>query len=363
MFKPARAPSRPVALVPEAPPEGAAAASDQAMDALAGLLRFLREHPLPTGLTSPWEPADAWSQHLTLGTAAPGMGAARLAARREWLGLRTFVTQAREQEQAQISRTVGDLRTGLGACLQTFRESCADESRAGEGIARVLDRLTRSVQTVPPAELKREILGAVGEMRRALDERRARQEAELRALNQRLESTVDELRAAQKESLTDALTRLANRRAFDAEVSKVLRLRSEFRQSATLILVDIDHFKAVNDAHGHPAGDAVLRRLADLLVKSFPRRGDFVGRYGGEEFAVVLAEVPLPAAHQLAARYLKVVRDTPVEYRGVQLRLTASAGVARLAPDESPEAWIARADRALLKAKADGRDRVVCLEP
>jgi diguanylate cyclase (GGDEF)-like protein len=155
------------------------------------------------------------------------------------------------------------------------------------------------------------------------------------------------------------LTQLANRRAFDAFVLRALRLRDEFQQVSTLVLFDADHFKRINDDFGHPTGDVVLRRIADTLVRSFPRRSDFVGRYGGEEFAVILADVPAPAARQLVERSLTSVRDQRIEHQGAVLRVTLSAGIAELRTGESVEGWLGRTDAALLRAKQTGRDRSV----
>jgi diguanylate cyclase (GGDEF)-like protein len=354
-----RPPAAPAVAAPTAAP---AASADEALDALGAALRLLHTRPLPTGASSPWAAADDWARHLLMGTAAPGTtpppgrgtGAAR-----DWAGLRRFADEARQAEQAQVGKTLGDMRTGLKACVEAFKASCAADATMDGGIAKVLDRLSKAVQTVPPADLKREVVAAVDVLARSLDERRRRQESELKSMAQRLDAATGELREAQRDSQTDGLTGLFNRRAFDAQVEKALRLRDEFSQHSTLVFFDADHFKHINDDFGHAAGDVVLRKLADTLVRAFPRRGDFVGRYGGEEFVVILADVPLAAAVQLTERCLATIRDLRIDAGGSVIRVTISAGVAQLTQRETAAAWVGRADTALYGAKQAGRDRVL----
>ena len=102
-------------------------------------------------------------------------------------------------------------------------------------------------------------------------------------------------------------------------------------QSACLMLVDIDHFKWANDKFGHPTGDAVLKELARCLTRCFLRKEDFVARYGGDEFAVVIAEDSLSTARVLGERLLDAIRNLEVRVDDTPLKITASVGVARLA--------------------------------
>ena len=127
-------------------------------------------------------------------------------------------------------------------------------------------------------------------------------------------------------------------------------------------MLDLDHFKNVNDTHGHPAGDAVLRETARRLQATL-RSVDRVARFGGEEIAVVLLEVDGPAALAMAERLVQALRATPIAVApGLDLKVTASAGMALLPRDASTvPTLIAAADRALYAAKHAGRDRVVAV--
>jgi diguanylate cyclase (GGDEF)-like protein len=126
-----------------------------------------------------------------------------------------------------------------------------------------------------------------------------------------------------------------------------------------LVMIDVDHFKAFNDAYGHPVGDLVLRAVADALARAFPRRSDVVARYGGEEFAVILSDAGLEDVPVLERRLLSAIRHLAVDADGRRFGVTASAGIAVAAPSETPSELLARADRALYAAKHGGRDRVV----
>jgi diguanylate cyclase (GGDEF)-like protein len=128
----------------------------------------------------------------------------------------------------------------------------------------------------------------------------------------------------------------------------------------SLVMFDADHFKNVNDTHGHPAGDAVLRRLAALLTTTF-REVDVVARVGGEEFAVLLPSTGLSGAAAVAERFRQAVAAQPIVADGVSIACTVSGGVATMETGSTDlDALLERADRALYAAKAAGRNRIAC---
>jgi diguanylate cyclase (GGDEF)-like protein/PAS domain S-box-containing protein len=164
--------------------------------------------------------------------------------------------------------------------------------------------------------------------------------------------------ARRKSLFCDHLTGVANRRAFvEAAELELSRNRRAPRPTA-LVLVDADHFKRINDRHGHAGGDAVLRHLGQLLSATF-RQVDVVARVGGEEFAVLLPSSDLDAAVAVAERLRALVASHPVAYDGAHIACTISAGVA-VCDGDAPrlDGLMKRADQALYAAKAAGRDRV-----
>jgi diguanylate cyclase (GGDEF)-like protein/PAS domain S-box-containing protein len=157
---------------------------------------------------------------------------------------------------------------------------------------------------------------------------------------------------------TDPLTGVANRRRFLEQVGMELDRMKRFGDPATLLMLDVDHFKAVNDTHGHAAGDAVLRHLAELARLRL-RRVDLLGRLGGEEFGILLPGTNRAGALLLAERFRRQVEDTPAQSAKGSISVTISIGVTELGPgDSGPDAILARADAALYRAKEAGRNRV-----
>jgi two-component system cell cycle response regulator len=165
-------------------------------------------------------------------------------------------------------------------------------------------------------------------------------------------------------SLRDPLTGLSNRRHFLAALDQEIDRVTRAGDMALLLMVDIDHFKRVNDSYGHPAGDQVIRAVAQCL-SACVRPMDTVSRFGGEEFAIILPSCQSVFGAQVAERIRERVAATPVVLdSGEMLHFTVSIGGA-YAPQWlrfTAAAWIERADEQLYRAKAEGRDRV-CLEP
>jgi diguanylate cyclase (GGDEF)-like protein len=162
-------------------------------------------------------------------------------------------------------------------------------------------------------------------------------------------------------ALTDALTRLYNRRSLDDHIQREFAFAKRHGAPLSLIIADIDHFKNVNDGYGHLVGDAVLVGLARLLAKSI-RQEDFLARYGGEEFALVCRQTPGITAFSIAHRLRVSAKAQSLVLERPQLRISLSAGVCAI-PDDSIgriDQFIEAADDALYEAKNSGRDRV-CL--
>jgi len=159
----------------------------------------------------------------------------------------------------------------------------------------------------------------------------------------------------------DALTGLLNRRALAPLLQREVGRLRRYGETYALLMIDIDHFKNINDSHGHAAGDVALVKLARVLREA-AREVDHIVRLGGEEFCILLPHSDLDGAMHLARRVHSAVRDA--DWREFDRSLTVSVGVAvAQTPDETPQAVLARADQALYRAKDAGRDQVVLAEP
>ena len=163
---------------------------------------------------------------------------------------------------------------------------------------------------------------------------------------------------------TDFLTGLANRRQFLGRMADELaRVKRRPDQPAVVLMMDLDHFKSINDTYGHSTGDAVIRHVAELL-RTVLRRMDLGARMGGEEFAALLPATAMEDARGVAERLRRTIKSTPVVYRGGIVGGTVSIGLAALDPrDEDSDATLRRADLALYRAKGEGRNQVAVAGP
>lgn len=163
----------------------------------------------------------------------------------------------------------------------------------------------------------------------------------------------------QRLARTDVLTGLLNRGAVLADGASLLELNRRPARPLALLLLDVDHFKQINDRWGHLAGDAVLRHVADVLVACVAEREHLLGRYGGEEFVLLLPGADHAQAHQCADRLRQALRESPARLDGAPVRVTASIGLAIDQGSGDMERLLGEADAALYRAKAEGRDRTI----
>ncbi|MCP1375654.1 GGDEF domain-containing protein [Dyella lutea] len=163
---------------------------------------------------------------------------------------------------------------------------------------------------------------------------------------------------------TDSLTGLPNRRALDEALERAWYRPGVIRDRITLLMIDIDYFKQLNDTYGHPAGDACLKKIAEALQQVLGRPGDMLGRYGGEEFAVVMTGAPLQAGLVVAERLRQTVEALAIENSGsphgvVTISVGVSSSMAGLRP---LDLLVAQADSALYQAKRNGRNRMAAID-
>jgi diguanylate cyclase (GGDEF)-like protein len=235
-----------------------------------------------------------------------------------------------------------------------FTETEADEAmtEASLAAASLLEQFT--IPAPSSAELA-EILARANEVLASIGFEAALTAVQLEHENQAIAS----------DASTDGLTGLANRRHFDAVLAEHVAIAHRYRTPLTVMFIDLDHFKQVNDTHGHQAGDLVLKRIADVIRRTM-RDADIAARYGGEEFAVVMPDTGNEDGTAAAERMLTALQCEYVRLEsGASLKVTASIGVATLESSllEPAKSLVARADEAMYSAKANGRNRVVVREP
>lgn len=256
-------------------------------------------------------------------------------------------------------------RSRIQRIQTTLSQQLSDAIRQSEqfGVLLELEReeILRSESVEHLSELKEAILSAVEKLtdgNRSLANKFDDTQNYLKILESDSQQLGDELARVHLLSMTDELTELPNRRAFMRRLEDEIGRVQRYGYSLTLALIDLDHFKAINDNYGHAGGDEVLRVFCQKVTATF-RHHDMVARYGGEEFAVILPNTD----HEGAVRALMNVRDaaakTTIKFNGFEFPLnTFSAGVTMYRPGETPSSLIERADTALYRAKGLGRNRI-----
>lgn len=244
----------------------------------------------------------------------------------------------------------------LAGMAQTARAADDQTASFGQSLGRLSAELEAGVEPEPAALA--DVLAGTQQMQQAMGQLRSRLDDSQREI----ERLREEVRRARHEATVDALTGLANRRAFDQQLAACL-VAPQDTVGPCLLVGDIDHFKSINDTWGHGFGDHVLRAVAEVLRTLAPE-DCLVARVGGEEFALLLPAAVLSDAQALAEKIRQRIGAARIRRQGSDetvARVTLSLGVVRHQPGETAHALVERADRALYAAKAAGRDRVVTL--
>lgn len=261
-------------------------------------------------------------------------------------GVRSAEESGRSEER---EHRVHQLATRLYRLVTRVADDVGEHQNRIEEVSRDLTE----AQAGEPSPLTEVFLQAVAravQLNQWLQSRLSLAEEQLQKQARRIEAHVAEAR-------TDPLTHLPNRRAFDDAVAEQMHQWRRQQTPFSLLIIDVDHFKRLNDRLGHPAGDSVLQQLGQLLRETF-RGSDIVCRIGGEEFAVVLPGTPLETAARIGERVRRLVEATPFELDSGPAAATISLGVAEVLAGEEVGRLIRRTDQALYAAKMHGRNRV-----
>jgi diguanylate cyclase len=271
--------------------------------------------------------------------------------------LRQFLSGYRLEEYTYIQKTFEDFKNIIWDFADQLGEEIHVEKAQDMELKAHLNGLREAVEANSIQQLRaksREFIDTYVETQTRKEERRSQR---VESIQKNLHSVKKQLMEANMSARLDHLTGAHNRKSFDEQLKKYHSLSQLSASSVSLIILDIDHFKKVNDNYGHDVGDFVIKECVRLTQEIFCREIDFLARIGGEEFAVILPDYQVEHCMKKAEELLQHVRKSVIIQGNMQIHFTVSMGIAELLPQESIEAWVKRADSALYDSKNSGRNR------
>jgi diguanylate cyclase (GGDEF)-like protein len=338
---------------------------ESALDLVARMLRLIGEVPvLPDqpNLDELRATCEIWARHILTGTPTPGTTPGQ-GAHRAWKALGQFLVMRRHTEQEMVAASLADLRQAVVVIADAVRGSMVNEHADTNALLDAVSTLQLVAADGSLDELRNEVKRASEQLHSLAVERDARQQElaeRVTVLADQVQILVEEVRQAQQAGTTDPMTGLLNRAGYESAARRGLGLCLRTGQVHSLALIDLDDLKWVNDQHGHAAGDAAIRALADSL-RATCRTSDQLARIGGDEFAAVLMDADAAAAERIVGRFLQELwsRNLPVAAGSDPIRVSASVGIAQALPTDDIQSWTDRADRWMYRAKGMGKNRVM----
>lgn len=302
---------------------------------------------------------EPWRLHAVLGTPIEGSEQSASASERNFNGAARAFADARRVEKRLVESALTDLRECLWTCVNRVHVAVQADFEADSATTAQMKRVEQALQGLEAGSVKDEVMQAINSIEQISRTRQDQQQASFSVLAERIKLLGRELEEARRESETDVLTGLGNRKRFDVAIERALQLHAISRTPISLLMMDLDGLKQVNDTLGHSAGDDALTGFAGILCKVFLNDSDELCRIGGDEFVVLLPGTRKELAERLAARLVeRVAALAPAEESDVPC-IGVSVGYSELKAGEGVPAWMARTDAALYEAKATGGGRSV----
>ena len=263
-----------------------------------------------------------------------------------------------DKEREQVLIASHRIETAVGQVISRLGEAGRDSEQHGERLASISGNLEEDQSQ----DVVRSLITTLSDEVRHMARRNTQLAEAIYCSTQEISDLRNHLQDVRKQGLTDGLTQVANRRAFDIRLGESIQEARALQNTFTLIMADVDHFKKFNDRYGHQMGDEVLKIVGKIMTHRL-KEDDFVARYGGEEFSVILPDTKLADGQAVAERLRSALAGKRLRNRrtGDDFgRVTLSLGVTHYVPGDSAQSVIERADKALYQAKREGRNRVAC---
>ena len=271
---------------------------------------------------------------------------------------RQFFSSYRIAEYSYIQKTFEDFKKIIWDFADQLGDDWAAEKTQDEVVSQNLGQLREAVESNSIDDLKkksREFINFYIEHQIQKDDRRSKR---MQSIRKNLTTVKKQLLEANHSMRVDHLTNAYNRKSFDEQAQKYHQLYQISKAPVSLLMVDIDYFKKINDTYGHDVGDFVLKECVRILKEYFQRPEDFTARLGGEEFAVLLPDFNSENAAVKAEEVLQKIRKEVVIHNGHEIRFTVSIGISELMGNDTVSQWMKKADQALYNSKNTGRNKV-----
>lgn len=274
--------------------------------------------------------------------------------RGDYGGMEALVSRQVDPREQQINDSAQEIRTillSLTGLLRRTSQAASDSSSTLGDVRTTIDDLQPLQDLGKVHHLLIREIDRVISSNMTLKEELARSQESLEAQRQQ----IDNLKTAVR---IDGLTQLANRVYFDEKLIEMVSLQNRYHDPFSLLMIDVDNFKVINDSLGHQAGDRILKGIA-LKLRASIRESDFIARFGGDEFALILSKTQNPPAIEVGWKICRSMEESRFLLDRKEFSVTLSIGVTEVAAGDTPESLVNRADRALYQAKQEGRNRAI----
>lgn len=276
---------------------------------------------------------------------------------------RQFFSSYRIDEYSYVQNTFDDFKRIIWEFADHLNEEAQIEESAMTDMSQSLEELREAVDSNSIEDLRaksRQFINFYLENQTKNNERRSKR---MDSIKKNLTTVKKQLMEANQTMRRDHLTGAHNRKSYDEQIKRYLQLHELDKDPITLVLLDIDFFKKINDAYGHDIGDFVLKECVRILEENFGRKEDFIARLGGEEFGVILPGCDEASAIKMVEQCMAAIRKEVFVQDKIEIRFTASFGIAPIHQGESADTWYKRADAALYQSKQTGRNKYTVAGP
>ena len=340
---------------------GSLSIADGALDTLGCVIRTMGDISFP--LADEIDPQEFqalcnnFARHVENGAAVPARDIGQSSGgQRQWSHIRRFFIDRRTAERTFVTERLGDYRDVVQKLVDGLRQAGQRDLDTEQAVRENLGLIENAVDTGLLPDIKIALGLTMQNIEHTFTRQKQAYEEQIAELNERMSNLREDLVAVQEEMKRDPLTDAFNRGAFDEAIVKSMNLHFVLHQPLAVLMIDLDNFKRINDSFGHSAGDEVLRQVGECLARSFIRRSDFVARFGGDEFAVILSDTTAKHAKPLIERFLTSVTGIVVPNLGQEAKISCSVGLTEAHSGDTAAEVVERADAALYEAKAAGRN-------